>query len=89
MVTELGRKGTLSAGRLFFALLCGALFLTGMAFLFLLGSSDPFGVFMAIFMGGFGLLFLFVVVFRWERLVGFNFGKDKKGRVLGWPGNRW
>lgn len=44
---------------------------------------------MAIFIGGFGLLFLFVVVFRWERLMGFTFGKDKKGRVLGWPGDRW
>lgn len=89
MATEVGRKGTLSAGRLFLGLLCLALFLAGIAFLFLRGSSDPFGVLMAIFMGGFGLLFLFVVVFRWERLVGFNFGKDKKGRVLGWPGDRW
>jgi heme A synthase len=51
--------------------------------------SDFVTVFIAICAGAFGLLFFFVVVFRWGRLRGFNFGKDKKGRTLGWPGDRW
>jgi hypothetical protein len=75
------------------------LFLSSILLILMLGGAftllfaAPFSDFatisIAIFAGGFGLLFFFVVVFRWNRLRGFNFGKDKEGRTLGWPDDRW